>query len=91
MAQIIYENREFKNRETGIVTAYDYIAIKGTGEAANFEVQLKNLVQSEKAALSMLLQMENGKGIVDTRKANNDEDVTVKRDKADDFFNGLED
>lgn len=68
MAEIIFEDREFKDRETGIVTNYQYIAVKGGKPGKQYEVQLKNLVQSEKQALLMMSDMESIEGSVETRK-----------------------
>lgn len=74
MAQIIYELRSFTDRQTGIKTEYPYIAIKGTGnDASDYEVALKNLVQSEKMALKMIHDFETGKSEIKSRKANSDE------------------
>lgn len=71
MAKIIFEKREFTDRNSGIKTEYDYIAIAGTGDDTHkYEVQLKNLVQSEKMALQMIADKENGSGTtVEARKA----------------------
>jgi len=74
MAQIIFEDRKFVNRETGITTEYQYIAIKGGNGKKEYEVQLKNLVQSEKMALSMINDLENPDGLtVETRSATEEE------------------
>lgn len=69
MAQIIVEDREYKDRETGIVTNYQYFAVKGGKAGKQYEVQLKNLVQSEKQALLMISDMERIEGSVETRKS----------------------
>lgn len=89
MAKIVFEKREFKDNNTGIVTQYDYIAIAGTGDDSyEYEVQLKNLVQSEKMALKMIANLENKGGDVVTRKSAEDEDVTIKKnDEAEDWLN----
>lgn len=73
MAEIVFEDREFKDRETGIVTNYQYIAIKGGKGSKIYEVQLKNLVQSEKQALLMISDMESVGGSVETRKSTDEE------------------
>lgn len=82
MARIIFEKREFRDNSTGVVTQYDYIAIGGTGEDAHeYEVQLKNLVQSEKMALKMIAKMESGNSVVDVRKATEGESPTVTKNE----------
>jgi len=81
MAKIIFEDREFTNRETGITTNYQYIAIKGGSPTKQFEVQLKNLVQSEKVALSMINDLEAedaNKGEVVLTNKHGEVDVTKK-------------
>lgn len=79
MAEIIYEQREFTDRNTGITTQYDYIAIKGGSETKQYEVQLKNLVQSEKMALSMINDLETPQGLeVTTRNATDEEKEAFK-------------
>lgn len=80
----MFEQREFTDRQTGIKTVYDYIAIAGTGEKSHkYEVQLKNLVQSEKMALKMISDSENA-GEVTLAKGGS---VFVqKNEKASDFW-----
>lgn len=91
MAKIIYEKREFTDRNTGIKTEYDYIAIAGTGEDAHqYEVALKNLVQSEKMALQMIANLETGKGEVTSRRANENEQVNVSTNSSDDSSEWLD-
>lgn len=80
MAELIVENREFKDRETSITTAYKYYAIKGGKSGKEYEVPLKSLTGAEKMALEMIADMENVSGSVETRKANNEE-VSVFQDK----------
>lgn len=93
MAKIVIEQREFKDNNSGIVTKYEYIAIKGTGaDTAEYEVQLKNLVQSEKMALKMIAKLENIDGEVTSRKAGAGESPTVAKnldndDEAEDWLN----
>lgn len=78
MAKIVYETRTFTDNSTGAKIDYDYIAIAGTDEKSHkYEVQLKNLVQSEKMALLMIADNENTSGEVSVKKGGN-VDVTKK-------------
>lgn len=93
MAKIIYETRTFTDRNTGITTEYDYIAIQGSdSKSIGYEVQLKNLVQSEKMVLKMLSEFENkeDKSEVTTSKGG---DVTIskKSNDNDPFFSNMND
>lgn len=80
MAKIVFEKRSFKDNNTGVVTEYEYYAVRGTAkDTLDYEVQLKNLVQSEKMALRMLYDKENEGGDVVTRKATESEQPTVTK------------
>lgn len=80
MAQVVVEKREFKDRDTQIITEYMYFAIKGGKPGNEYEVPLKNLVGSEKTALQMLADIENISNYSVSTRASNDEETN-------DFFN----
>lgn len=83
MAQIIVENRTFKDRETGITTDYKYYAIKGGKAGKIYEVPLKGLTGAEKSALEMIADAETPNGEIVSRKASEDEKPTVSKTSTD--------
>lgn len=88
MAKVIIENRQFTNQNTGEITEYQYIAIQGGTGSKIYEVQLKNLVQSEKVALSMINDLENNDIKIESRRATKDEqDNFFKENNDGDNFN----
>lgn len=94
MAKVVYEKRVFTDRNTGISTEYDYIAIKGTGEDSHeYEVQLKNLVQSEKMVLKMMYDLEKKQyedtEVVTSKNGNVNVNRVEETDAADDFFSDM--
>lgn len=93
MAKLIVEEREFKDRDTGIVTNYKYYAISGKIGTQDYEVPLKNLVGAEKTALEMLAAAEQSYTSIESRKATkNEEDEFFEKNKNDsDDFNLDED
>lgn len=58
MARVIVEEREFKDRDTQVVTNYTYFAIKGGKSGKEYEVPLKSLTGAEKTALQMIADLE---------------------------------
>lgn len=79
MAQIIVEQRTFKDRQTGISTEYMYYAIKGGKAGKEYEVPLKQLTGAEKMALEMIADLETPTGDITSRKATEDEKPTVSK------------
>lgn len=74
MTKLIIEDREFKDRNTGIVTNYKYYAISGGDEKKTFEIPLKMLTGAEKSGLEMINYLENPEGLTtETRKATDSE------------------
>lgn len=87
MANLIYEKRSFKDPRSGITTEYDYFAIKG-GTTHQYEISLKNLVQSEKEALKMMYNMENPEGITISTKSSTSEEKEsfLKKNNSNNLF-----
>lgn len=73
MAKIIVEDREFKDRETGVVTNYKYYAVRGGKSGSEYEVPLKQLTGAEKTALNMIADLEGTSGETTSRKATEEE------------------
>lgn len=73
MAQVIVEQRVFKDRDTQVSTEYMYFAIKGGKPGKEYEVPLKQLTGAEKTALQMISDIEEVTGTVTSRPANKDE------------------
>lgn len=86
MAKVIVEAREFKDRETQVVTNYMYFAIKGGKPGKEYEVPLKQLTGAEKTALQMICDIETPDGDVNTRAANKEEKENYANDNGLNLF-----
>lgn len=87
MAQVIVEEREFKDRDTNIVTKYMYFAIKGGKPGKEYEVPLKQLTGAEKTALQMIADIEEVSGVVTSRKATESEQEDFFKNRNEDDSN----